>query len=102
MEERGISSIVGDLCRFDKLPFDFAQGLSLSNGKALIPPKSTKPKDPVSLQKDIRTRPDTVQAFRGIQRLRDACHLRPSGITSPQNDREFDAIALGNPARSPS
>ena len=22
-------------CRFDKLPFDFAQGLSLSNGKAL-------------------------------------------------------------------
>ena len=26
-------------CRFDKLPFDSAQGLSLSNGKALSLPK---------------------------------------------------------------
>ena len=37
----GLPAVELDGCRFDKLPFDFAQGLSLSNGKALNLPKGS-------------------------------------------------------------
>ena len=33
------TKVMAKASRFDKLPFDFAQGLSLSNGKALSLPK---------------------------------------------------------------
>ena len=38
--------------------------------------------------------PEASSSTHGVLRLRDARHVRPPGITSPQNDRDFDARIL--------
>ena len=52
-------------------------------------------KDPVRFRANQASRmPEGASCPHGILRLRDARHLRPPGITPPQNDSDFDAITL--------